>query len=144
MVQSGKNMIAQKVAWYETTAILFVIALSWLDEILDIPYVLLGGLATPINWRESLFESVIIAIVGAVIIRHTYKLLVRVSYLESILPVCACCKRIRVDSEFWQDIEQFVQERSETEFTHGICPDCIQKYYPELNHEGKSNTTGTE
>lgn len=144
MVHSGKNMIAKKVAWYETTAILFVIALSWLDEILDIPYVLLGGLATPINWRESIFESVIIAIVGALIIHHTYKLLVRVSYLESILPVCACCGRIRVDAKFWEGIEEFVQERSKTEFTHGICPDCIRKYYPELNQAETSNTNGAE
>ena len=141
MVPSGTNMIAKKVAWYETMAILFVIALSWLDEILDIPYVLLGGPATPINWRESVFESIVIAIVGAIIIRHTYRLLTRVSYLESILPVCASCKKIRMDPEFWRDIKQFVQEHSKTEFTHGICPDCIRKYHPELRVEEKSNGT---
>jgi hypothetical protein len=144
MEQPGKNMLAKKVAWYETMAILFVIALSWFDEVLDIPYVLLGGPATPINWRESFFESVIIALVGAAIIRHTYKLLVRVSYLESVLPVCASCKKIRVDPKFWQDIEQFIGERSKTEFTHGICPDCIRKYHPELRNDGKINANGTE
>lgn len=144
MVQSGTNMLAKKVAWYETMAILFVITLSWLDEILDIPYVLLGGEATPINWRESLFESVVIAIVGAAIIRHTYKLLVRVSYLESILPTCASCKRIKTDSAFWQDIEQIIQERAKAEFIHGICPDCIKKYHPELTRERKDSANGTE
>ena len=144
MKQPGSNLLAKKIAWYETSAIVFVIALSWLDEILDIPYVLLGGPATPINWRESLFESFVIAIVGAAIIRHTYKLLVRVSYLESILPSCASCKKIRVDPEFWQDIEQFVEERSKNQFTHGICPDCIEKYHPELRTEGKKSTTGIE
>lgn len=144
MKQPGTNLLAKKIAWYETSAILFVIALSWLDEILDIPYVLLGGPATPINWRESFFESVVIAIVGAAIIRHTYKLLTRVSYLESILPVCASCKKIRVDPEFWKGIEHFIQERSKTEFTHGICPDCISKYHPELSSKGKNNANGTE
>ncbi len=138
------NLIAKKVCWYETLAIAFVIALSWFDEILDIPYVLLGGFPTPINWRESFFESVVIAIVGALIIRHTYKLLTRVSYLESILPVCASCKKIRVDPEFWQGIEQVVKERSKTEFTHGICPDCIATYYPELNKKNKQNIDGAE
>ena len=78
------------------------------------------------------------------IIRHTYKLLLRVSYLESILPVCASCKKIRMDPEFWHDIKHFVQERSKTEFTHGICPDCIEKYYPEMNNEKKSISNGTE
>ena len=138
------NMIAKKVAWYETMAITFVIALSWLDEILDIPYLLLGGPATPINWRESVFESVIIAVVGALIIRHTYRLLLRIGYLESILPVCASCKKIRMDPAFWADIKTFVQERAKTEFTHGICPDCIEKYYPELKNDNKAASNGTE
>jgi hypothetical protein len=144
MKQPGTNLLAKKIAWYETSAILFVIALSWLDEILDIPYVLLGGPATPINWRESLFESFVIAIVGAAIIRHTYKLLVRVNYLESILPSCASCKKIKTDSIFWQDIEQIIQERAKTEFIHGICPDCIRKYHPELSAEGRNSVNGTE
>jgi hypothetical protein len=138
------NLIAKKVAWYETGAIIFVIALSWFDEVLDIPHVLLGGAATPINWRESIFESFVIAVVGAVIIRHTYRLLTRVSFLESILPVCASCKKIRLDPEFWSEIQQIVQERSQQEFTHGICPDCIEKYYPELGGQGKAGSHGIE
>ena len=65
MVQPATNLLARRVSLYEATAILFIIAIIWIDEILDIPYVLLGGPATPINWRESLFESVIILIIGA-------------------------------------------------------------------------------
>lgn len=144
MEQPQTNMIAKKVAWYETMAISFVIALSWLDEILDIPYYLLGGPATPINWRESFFESIIIAAVGALIIRHTYRLLRRVSYLESILPVCASCKQIRMDPEFMNDIKQFVDQRTETDFTYGICPDCIRAYYPELQRKNTAPINGAE
>lgn len=139
MEQPGTNLIAKKVCWYESCAILFVIALSWFDEILDIPHVLLGGAATPINWRESFFESIVIAVVGGLIIRHTYKLLTRIAYLESILPICASCKQIRMDPAFWADIKQFVQERSAKEFTHGICPECIDKYYPELKQTTVAN-----
>ncbi len=145
MVSSAPhNLIAKKVAWYEAGAILFVIALSWFDEILDIPHVLLGGAATPINWRESIFESIVIGIVGTLIIRHTYNLLTKVGYLESILPVCACCGKLRLDPAFWSDIQRIIQERSKQEFTHGICPDCIAKYYPELRKEGKNGTDGVE
>lgn len=144
MEQSKTNMIAKKVSWYQASAILFIIAITWIDEVLDIPYVLLGGPATPINWRESFFESIIITLIGAVIIRHTYKLLLRVSYLESILPVCASCKKIRLDPEFWSDIKQFVQDRSKSEFTHGVCPDCIGKYYPEMANRKKGTSNGTE
>ncbi|MCL2458022.1 MAG: hypothetical protein FWF31_04080 [Desulfobulbus sp.] len=139
MEQRPTNLIAKKVCGYEFAAILFVIALSWFGEILDISHVLLGGAETPINWRKSLFESVVIAIVGSLIIRHTYTLLTRINYLESILPVCASCRRIRMDPAFRNDIRQFVQERATNEFTHGICPDCIEKYYPELQQKTAVN-----
>ena len=104
----------------------------------------MGGAATPINYRESIFESIVIGIVGALIIRHTYKLLTRISYLESILPVCASCKKIRLDPAFWQDMQRLIQERSQREFTHGICPDCIEKYYPELRKTSKVGINGAE
>jgi len=131
------NLLAKKVAWLEAAAIIFVVALIWFDEILDIPHVLLGGAATPINWRESIFESLVIAIFGTTVIIHTYRLLARVSYLESILPVCASCKKIRLDPAFWEDIKKIVQERAKDELTHGICPDCLEKYYPELLEKAK-------
>ena len=142
MEQSATNLIAKKVCWYQTTAILFVIALSWFDEILDIPYVLLGGPPTLINWRESVFESIIIALVGGLIIRHTYKLLVRVGYLESILPVCSSCKKMRVDPAFWRRVEKIVQEQASKDSTHGICPECISRYYPELAQKSESSDGG--
>jgi hypothetical protein len=144
MEQSGTNLIAKKVCWYEAIAIFFIIAVTWIDEILDIPYLLLSGPATPINWRESLFESIIIAAIAAVIIRHTYKLLTRISYLESILPVCASCKKIRMDPAFLNDIKQFVDQRAEKDFTYGICPDCIKTYYPELQRKNTAPINGAE
>ncbi|MDX9839985.1 MAG: hypothetical protein RBS95_00885 [Desulfobulbus sp.] len=143
MEQSETNMIAKKVFWYEATAFLFIIVVRWLDEILDIPYVLLGAPATPINWRESLFESVIILIIGAVIIRHTYKLLMRVSYLESVLPTCESCGRIRVDSQFWQGVDEFIAARSKNGVGHSLCPNCIHRYYPELERR-KEDSAGAE
>lgn len=137
MHQTGTNMIARKVLWYEASAIFFIMAIIWIDEILDIPYVLLDGPPTPINWRESLFESLIIVIIGMVILQHTYHLLTRLSHLESILPVCPSCKKIRVDQEFWQDIEKYVHERVKADSLYGICPDCLKKYYPEMDRTKK-------
>jgi hypothetical protein len=142
--QPATNLIARKVCWYETFAILFIVALIWLDEIIDIPYVLLGGPSTPINWRESLFESVLILLVGAVIIRHTSALLMRIGYLERVLPVCASCKKIPTDKVFWTKLEQFIADESKSGFIHGICPDCIDRYYPELRNQAKSDTEGSE
>ena len=128
----NNNTFAKRVAWWQSFGVLLMAMISWINEILDIPYVLLGGPSTPINWRESLFESITIAIIGGVIVRYTYKRILRLNYLENILPACSSCKQVRIDPEFWQSVERFVKERSKNEFTHGICPDCIEKYYPEL------------
>ena len=51
----GAPSIAHRVLTLECVALVLIISLLWIDEILDIPYVLLGGPETPVNWRESLF-----------------------------------------------------------------------------------------
>jgi hypothetical protein len=56
----------------------------------------------------------------------------KVKTLRGLVPICANCKSIRDDQGYWQQVEQYVASHSEAEFTHGICPDCIKKLYPEL------------
>lgn len=130
---SGKQSIFKRVIVYETIAFSVIIILIWLDEIIDIPDLLLGAEETPPNWRESLFESVCIIILFMVIIRFTSSLFKRMRYLEGILPVCASCKRIRDEEGNWHQIESYVRERSDADFSHGICPECREKLYPEFS-----------
>jgi len=52
--------------------------------------------------------------------------------LSGLLPICAHCKNIRDDQGYWQQIENFIAEHSEARFSHGICPDCIAKHYPQF------------
>jgi PAS domain S-box-containing protein len=52
--------------------------------------------------------------------------------LRGLLPICASCKRVRDDTGYWQQIESFVRDHSEAEFSHGICPECRDTLYPEL------------
>lgn len=54
-----------------------------------------------------------------------------VTRLRGLLPICASCKSIRDDKGLWQQIEQYISSHSEAEFTHGICPECARKLYPE-------------
>ncbi len=51
--------------------------------------------------------------------------------LESLLPICASCKKIRDEHGQWHNLEQYLESRVEVEFTHGMCPQCIQKWYPD-------------
>ena len=52
--------------------------------------------------------------------------------LQGFIPICACCKKIRDDEGYWQQIESYIQEHSEAKFSHGICPDCMRVQYPEF------------
>jgi len=52
--------------------------------------------------------------------------------LSGLLPICSHCKKIRDDSGYWQGVEHYIAARSDTQFSHGICPDCMEKHYPKI------------
>ncbi len=52
--------------------------------------------------------------------------------LRGIIPICASCKNIRDDDGYWQAVEKYISDRSHATFSHGICPECIPKLYPEF------------
>ena len=58
--------------------------------------------------------------------------LARVQTLSGMLPICASCKNVRNDKGYWERIEKYISERTAAEFTHGLCPECQKKLYPEL------------
>lgn len=53
-----------------------------------------------------------------------------VKVLRGLIPICASCKKIRNDGGFWQQLEEYLGEHSEAEFSHGLCQPCIRKLYP--------------
>ena len=55
-----------------------------------------------------------------------------IKILKGLIPICAKCKKVRDDAGYWQHIEVYVRERSEAEFSHGICPGCAKELYPGL------------
>jgi len=56
----------------------------------------------------------------------------QVRTLSGLVPICASCKKIRNDKGYWEQIEVYIRDHSEAEFSHGICPECAQRLYPEL------------
>ena len=65
-----------------------------------------------------------------------------VKTLSGLLPICASCKKIRDDNGYWNQIEAYIGDRSEAEFSHSICPECFKKLYPEIAKE-KDNQSDT-
>lgn len=62
--------------------------------------------------------------------------LARIKMLTGLLPICANCKKIRDTKGQWNDLEVYIRVHSEAEFTHGICPQCARKLYPDFFDEG--------
>ncbi len=58
--------------------------------------------------------------------------LAKVKTLSGLLPICASCKSIRDDQGYWQQIEAYIRDHSEAEFSHSVCPECAKKLYPEI------------
>ena len=68
----------------------------------------------------------------SVVIAELKKALEEIKTISGFLPICASCKKIRDDKGYWNQIEVYISEHSEAEFSHGICPECAQKLYPDF------------
>ena len=63
--------------------------------------------------------------------------LANIKTLKGLLPICASCKKIRDDRGYWQKVESYISSHTQAEFTHGICPDCMHRLYPEYKLPGR-------
>ena len=59
----------------------------------------------------------------------------KVKTLNSLLPICSSCKKIRDDKGYWNQIESYIAKHTDSLFTHGLCPDCAKRLYPELSED---------
>jgi hypothetical protein len=67
------------------------------------------------------------------LINELTEALANVKKLSGLLPICSHCKKIRDDKGYWNQVDVYIQENSEADLTHGICPDCIKKYYSDMD-----------
>lgn len=66
------------------------------------------------------------------LITDLQKALSEVKTLGGLLPICASCKKIRDEKGYWNQIEAYIRDHSDAEFSHSICPVCARKHYPDL------------
>ncbi len=126
MRESG---LLRRMALLEAAGFLAVVAIMWLDEVLDLPHKLFGFQATPVNWVEGLIETTMVIGCALVVLFFTRTLVHRLKTLRGLLSICCVCHKIRDDAGTWRPVESYVKEHSEAEFSHGICPGCAEKHY---------------
>lgn len=86
----------------------------------------LGGLSVDITDRKLAEQE------RERLVAELQEALAQVKTLKGFLPICASCKNIRDDEGYWQQIESYLCEHADVEFTHGICPACLEKLYPDF------------
>ena len=113
-----------------------LLCLIWFDELFDLPHRILGQEPAPGSLLEGAIETGVVILLAIGVFITTSNLLKKVKLLEGILPVCSFCKKIREGKE-WVPIESYIRDRSQADFTHGLCPDCAKKHYGHLQEKGK-------
>ncbi len=63
--------------------------------------------------------------------------LTQVKQLRGLLPICAWCKAVRDDKDYWHSVEEYISERTDAQFSHGICPNCAREVYESSQVHGK-------
>ncbi len=73
-------------------------------------------------------------------VRKLQEALNKVEVLQGLLPICSYCKKVRDDKNYWQQVEHYISEHSELEFSHGVCPECYEKFLkPQLDRMEKES-----
>ena len=66
------------------------------------------------------------------LIGELQKALAEVKQLSGLLPICASCKRVRDDTGYWNQIDVYIRSHADVQFSHGICPECMARLYPDV------------
>ena len=107
-------------------SIIFTHTFLWLIGLLGIIYV-------TIKLNFSFTQRMKIIVQQQVLIDDLKKAVSQIKTLSGFIPICSNCKKIRNDEGYWNQVENYIMEHSDASFTHGICPDCMSRLYPEYS-----------
>jgi PAS domain S-box-containing protein len=109
----------------------------WSSVVYDIEGkpVALVGVARDITERKKLEKE------REQLITNLQNALAEVKTLSGLLPICSSCKKIRDDKGYWGEVESYLMKHTDATFTHGLCPECTKKYFPEIYKKMEQNGT---
>jgi len=128
-----------QVAFWQGMGFLAMVAFIWARESLDLPNLLLDEPPSPPDWIGAAILTVGILAIGFVITAHTYLQQKRV--LKGYIRVCSYCRKVHIEDTSWEQMEQFISDRTLAEFTHGICPTCLRKAEAEIEASVREKPT---
>jgi len=124
-IEENGNVLNFESEWirYDGTLI-FVIESAWKIKDDSLNTFFYGGIVEDITDRKQAEEE------KSMLIIQLQSAVSEVKTLSGLLPICSVCKKIRDDDGNWNQVETYINQHTEVEFSHGICPDCAKKLYP--------------
>ena len=118
-----RRIVLRRILLLEAIAFLAIVAIIWLDEVLDLPHLLFRAPPTPLRLGEGFLESILTLAVGIGVVLVTGRAFRRIEYLESLIVMCAWCRRVR-DGGDWVTVELLLERQHHAQTSHGICDAC--------------------
>jgi len=94
-----------------------------------------GSVSGVIGIFEDITERKLIEKDRERLIRELKDALSKIKTLSGLIPICASCRRVRDDKGYWSQIEAYISDHSEADFSHGLCPDCAKDFYADLEKQ---------
>lgn len=124
------------VALWQFMAFLVLILLVWVNEILDLFSLLLGGVRQPPDFMRACLATSGVLLAAVITVGHTY--IQQRKIISGLLTICSYCHRIRIDQEVWQRVEEYISRHGMVQFSHGICPECFRSAMDSLSAKPES------
>jgi len=118
------------VAFWQLMSFLLLILVVWVNEVLDVTSLWFGTPESAPNLFRGFMLTICIIGVAIVAVGHTYMQQKRI--ISGLLTVCSSCRKIRVDENLWEQLDEYVSEHSLAAISHGICPTCFEQISKEI------------
>lgn len=120
------------VAFWQLMTFIMLILLIWVNEIMDLSSLWFGTHASDMNVYRGCVLTIGVIIVTIITVGHTYVQQKRI--ITGLLTVCSCCRKIRVDEDLWEQMDEYVSEHSLALISHGLCPHCFERMKQEIEN----------
>jgi hypothetical protein len=123
----------QKALLWQSLGFLIIIVLTWCNAIFDLTHYIFHVQRQDEDINQTLISSAVIILLWIFSAYKVYRVVSRLSYLESFLHVCAWCRKIQHEDQ-WLSLEDHFTRKTGGETSHGICPECSVKFRHEVKH----------
>ncbi|MDP2991712.1 MAG: hypothetical protein Q8O57_14210 [Kiritimatiellota bacterium] len=119
------------IGFWQFLTFIMLILIVWVNEVKDMPALLFNTDPQDINIFRGCLLTAAVLVAAIVAIGNTYLQQKRV--LNSMISVCSSCNKVRINQHQWKQMEEYISDNSLLTFTHGLCPDCMEKVMQTIN-----------